>query len=253
VIIAEELPIFHELLEQIQAVLEQEFVGLYLHGSLALGDFELTTSNIDFAVVTQDHLRAETIFKLEVMHTKLLKDHPETASMLEGAYIPPNIIRHHDKLTPAVPHVHGDGFYIAQLEPHWVLNRAILREHGVTLAGPNPISLIDPIPLEARQQAIRDFLHEWWQPMLSDSTRLENAEYRVYTVQTMARALCTLETGEQLSKPGAIRWALEHLPVEWHDTFRNVQIGQVPTLEQTIFFLRHSISVANHSRLEAHL
>jgi Domain of unknown function (DUF4111)/Nucleotidyltransferase domain len=231
--IKDELPILGEFHEQVQAVLEQEFVGFYLHGSLALGDFDLTTSDIDFAVVTRNHLEAETISKLKIMHKNLLEIHPETAQMLEGAYIPLEIIQSHDARAPEVPHVHSDAFYLAQLEPHWVLNRAILRESGVTLAGPNPNPLIDPISLEARQQAIRNFLREWWQPMLTDSTRLEDGDYRVYAVQTMARALCTLETGELLSKPVAIRWALEHLPIEWHDTFRSVKMDQVPTLNQT--------------------
>jgi predicted nucleotidyltransferase len=248
-----DIPILHDLLEQVQAVLGEQFVGLYLHGSLALGDFDLTTSDIDFAVVTQNHLEAETISKLEVMHKNLLESSSKTAAMLEGAYIPSSMIRCHNIHALAIPHVHGDAFYLAQLEPHWVLNRAILRDYGVTLAGPNPSLLIAPIQLEDRQNAIRDFLREWWQPMLADSTRLENAEYRVYAMQTMARALCTLETGKLLSKPGAIRWALKHLPVEWHNTVRNVQIDQIPTLSQTILFLKYSIAIANHSRLEAHL
>jgi predicted nucleotidyltransferase len=237
-----DLPILSELLEKIQAVLEQEFVGFYLHGSLVLGDFDLTTSDIDFAVVTRNLLEVETISKLEVMHKNLLDVHPETASMLEGAYIPSSMIRHHDKLAPAVPHIHGDAFYLAQLEPHWVLNRAILQERGVTLAGPNPISLIDPIPLKARQRAIRDFLREWWQPMLTDSNRLEDAGYRVYAVQTMARALCTLETGELLSKPGSIRWTLENLSEVWRDTIYAAQnSNQSPSLQQTKAFLKHVI------------
>jgi Domain of unknown function (DUF4111)/Nucleotidyltransferase domain len=240
-----DIPILHDLLEQVQAVLGEQFVGLYLHGSLALGDFNLTTSDIDFAVVTQNHLEAETNSKLEAMHKKLRENHPETAQILEGAYVPSSIIRHHNKLAPTVPHVHGDAFYQAQLEPHWVLNRAILREHGVTLTGPDPISLIDPIPLEDRQHAIRDSLCEWWQPMLTDSIRLENAEYRVYAVQTMARALCTLETGELLSKPGAIRWALEQVPIEWHDMLQEVQIGQAPTLEQTREFICFAARIAD--------
>ena len=59
------LPILSELLEQIQIVLGKEFVGLYLHGSLALGDFDLVKSDIDFAVVTGNHLEAEMISKLK--------------------------------------------------------------------------------------------------------------------------------------------------------------------------------------------
>ena len=219
-------------------MLGEEFVGLYLHGSLALGDFDSETSDIDFATVTQHHLEPETIAKLEVMHKKLLEDHAETASILEGAYIPLNMFRHHDTHAPTVPQVHGDAFYLAQLEPHWVLNRAILQESGVRLAGPNPNSLIDPISLEARQNAVRDFLLDWWQPMLTDSTRLKDAEYRIYTVQTMARALCTLKTGELRSKPGAVHWALEHLPGEWHETVRATQcLNSALTLRQTTAFL----------------
>ena len=148
------LPILAELLEQVQIVLGKEFVGLYLHGSLALGDFDLVKSDIDFAVVTGNHLEAEMISKLKTLHEKLLEVHPETASMLEGAYIPSSMVRCHDFRAPAIPHVHGDAFYLAQLESHWVLNRAILRESGITLAGPTPNSLIDPISLEDRQSAV---------------------------------------------------------------------------------------------------
>jgi predicted nucleotidyltransferase len=235
----DDLPILSKLLEQIQAVLGQEFVGFYLHGSLALGDFDMATSDIDFAVVTENLLEPKTIAKLEVMHKSLLASFSKTAAMLEGTYIPSSMIRRHDIHAPAIPHVHGDSFYLAQLEPQWVLNRAILRESGLTLVGPNPNSLIDPISLEDRQHAIHDFLREWWQPMLTNSTRLEDAEYRIYAVQTMARALCTLETGELCSKPGAVRWALEHLPGEWHETVRVAQ----PTLAQAITLLNYTIQL----------
>lgn len=97
------LPILSELLEQIQIVLGKEFVGLYLHGSLALGDFDLVKSDIDFAVVTGNHLEAEMISKLKTLHEKLLEVHPETASMLEGAYIPSSMVRRHDFRAPAIP------------------------------------------------------------------------------------------------------------------------------------------------------
>lgn len=122
----DELPILTEFLKQVQAVLEQEFVGFYLHGSLALGDFDLASSDIDFAVVTKNLLGSKTIAQLEIMHKNLLESFPEMATMLEGAYIPLAEFRHHDALAPNMQHVHGDSFYLAQLESHWVLNRAIL-------------------------------------------------------------------------------------------------------------------------------
>jgi predicted nucleotidyltransferase len=42
--------------QQLQEVLGNNFVGMYLQGSLAVGDFDLS-SDIDFIVVTKDDLR----------------------------------------------------------------------------------------------------------------------------------------------------------------------------------------------------
>lgn len=41
-----------ELLSGARAILGSHFVGMYLDGSLALGDFDLETSDLDFVVVT---------------------------------------------------------------------------------------------------------------------------------------------------------------------------------------------------------
>ena len=47
----------HQLFASLQAVLCEQLVGLYLGGSLALGDFNPRRSDIDFVAVTVDHLR----------------------------------------------------------------------------------------------------------------------------------------------------------------------------------------------------
>ena len=60
--------VLHELLAGVQAILGDHFVGLYLHGSLAIGDFNPHRSDIDFVVVTAGELPDEMLPALEAMH-----------------------------------------------------------------------------------------------------------------------------------------------------------------------------------------
>ena len=57
------------VLSNMQAILGDQLIGLYLGGSLALGDFNPHRSDIDFTAVTVDELPPETIVALEEMHT----------------------------------------------------------------------------------------------------------------------------------------------------------------------------------------
>ena len=45
--------ILADLLARVQAVLGENFVGMYLYGSLATGTFDPESSDIDFLVATQ--------------------------------------------------------------------------------------------------------------------------------------------------------------------------------------------------------
>ncbi len=49
------------LLDGAQSVLGDHFIGLYLYGSLASGDFNPQTSDVDFLVVTDTDLTDELI------------------------------------------------------------------------------------------------------------------------------------------------------------------------------------------------
>jgi hypothetical protein len=44
-----------------------------------------------------------------------------------------------------------------------------------------------------------------------------------YLVETASRMLYTLERGEVISKPGALDWAADALPPEWHELIAQVR------------------------------
>lgn len=59
------------LLSNIQTTLGDYFIRMYLHGSLAIGDFDPQRSDIDYLVVTSTDLPTEAISALEIMHSRI--------------------------------------------------------------------------------------------------------------------------------------------------------------------------------------
>ena len=77
-----------------QAVLRGHFIGLYLGGSLALGDFNPHRSDIDFVAVTVDELSPEMVVAVEEMHTRLWVTETTWARKFDGSYVPQQVFRH---------------------------------------------------------------------------------------------------------------------------------------------------------------
>jgi len=203
--------VLHTLLSDAQAILGPHFVGLYLYGSLAGGDFDPRRSDVDFLVVTAAGLPDDFIAALEALHARLAASGDQWAAKLEGAYIPQRALRRYDPADPPYPFVNEGRFYLACQGSDWVIQRHVLREQGVVLAGPAPYTLIDPVGPDDLRQAVVGILRQWWAPMLDDPTRLRRSDYQAYAVLTMCRALYTLENGAIVSKPVAAHWAQEAL------------------------------------------
>jgi hypothetical protein len=199
--------VLHLLLTSVQATLGDHFIGMYLHGSLASGDFDRQRSDIDFVVVTAGALPDALIPALAALHARLLDSGLSWATKLEGTYFPQQVLRRYTLSDALYPSVNEARFYMGGHGSDWVIQSHILREHGIVLAGPAPRSWIDPVAPDDLRQAMRALLHEWWAPMLDDTARLRSAEYQAYAILTTCRALYTLETGAVVSKPVAARWA----------------------------------------------
>jgi predicted nucleotidyltransferase len=201
--------ILNLLLATVKEILQDQFVGMYLYGSLSSGDFNPETSDIDFLFVTTDSLSEETISKLEAMHQQIWVMGLKRAAKLEGAYVPKEIIRHHDPTAAPCPTVNEGRYYLDGLGSDWIIQRHIVREYGVVIAGPDPKTLIDFVSPNDIRGAVIGTLHEWWFPMLADPAWLRDHEsgYRAFAVITMCRVLHALEHGAIVSKPKAVEWS----------------------------------------------
>src|SRR5690242_16250341 len=100
--------IVNELLTNVQAVLGPQFVGMYLYGSLALNDFSVDTSDIDFVVVTEEEVSPKMLAALQAMHLRIGSLSGKWATQLEGAYLSRQAIRRHDPAKASYPHIDRD-------------------------------------------------------------------------------------------------------------------------------------------------
>lgn len=242
--------LLQQLLIAVQAVLNEQFVGLYLTGSLAIGDFNPHRSDIDFVVVTTNVLDKKTVTALAAMHTRLRNSGAFWAARLDGDYVPQAALRRYDPIQARYPHLGDDGhFAVEQQGGGAVIQYHTLRESGIVLAGPPIQPRIDPISADELRQAALEILVNWWQPKLADSAILNGDDYQVYAVLTMCRMLYTLRFGEIVSKPVAARWALGVVDGRFTTLIQQADAWQngmpFDKLDETVDFIRYTLAAAS--------
>jgi Domain of unknown function (DUF4111) len=167
-------------------------------------------------IVTEGALPAETVAGLEALHQRLWAAGSYWAAHLEGTYIPRAAWRRYDPAMPPVPSVNEGRFYVGGHGSDWIIQRHVVREGGVVLAGLPPASLIDPVTPGELRAAVAGIVQSWWGPVvLADEDFLRRADYQAFAVLTMCRALYVFEHGAIVSKPAATRWASTVLPEHW--------------------------------------
>jgi predicted nucleotidyltransferase len=204
------------LLRESRAILGERFVGMYLYGSLSSGDFDPGSSDIDFLVVTTERLPESILDELRSMHARIAASDLKWATKLEGSYIPLAAIRRHDPDDMLHPSIGVDWeFGVGPHRTDWIFQRHILRESGVTLAGPPPHALIDPVSPDELRMAVQTNLRDYWAKQLDGPEWLRRRDYQAFAILTMCRSLYTLHHGAIVSKPVAAAWAHESLGAPW--------------------------------------
>lgn len=209
-----------QLLASQQDLLNEGLVGLYLGGSLALRAFNLDRSDIDFLAVTLEELPPEAVLGLRDMHAQLYATDSKWARKLDGSYVPREILRHWTASHPPCPFVEGDQFEVTH-QGSAVVQRHIIREHGLTAFGPDPHELIDPVSGEEMRDALRDMADTWLRPELDHPSWVAQVRNQPFAILTMCRSLYILKHGDVASKAAAGQWAQKVLgqawvePIEW--------------------------------------
>ncbi|MDQ3713586.1 MAG: DUF4111 domain-containing protein [Acidobacteriota bacterium] len=242
--------LLEKLLSGARSVLENNFAGLYLYGSLASGDYDLQKSDVDFLVVTFDEISDEAIRSLKAMHENLWQSGGKLATKLEGCYVPLKDLRRYESSEKEYPSVNEGNFYLGRHGSDWIIQRHILRERAVAIAGASLENSIDQIQPNDLRRAVAGLLNEWWLPMLENPAFIKDDEYQAYAVLTMCRAHFTLEHGTIASKPASARWACETLDKSWTELIEqslNWKHGeQINKLNGVLNFIRYTVNTANN-------
>ena len=236
------------MLTEIQAILGHQLVGFYLYGSLSLGDFDPTSSDIDFLIVTAEDLAEEILEHLRDMHAAIASSGLRYANRLEGSYIPRQALRRYDPDNARHPTIGADWpFQIGLHGSNWIIERHIVREHGVIVWGPSPHTLIDPVSLHQLRAAVCEHLKNFWQSQLDEPEWLRPRDYQAFAVLTLCRALYTLKQGIVSSKPQAAAWAQEVFP-QWKPMIERAlswrSHHEKDDLTETMAFLRNALMQA---------
>jgi hypothetical protein len=136
-------------------------VGVYLHGSFALGAGD-EYSDVDFLVVTAGPVERGQLEALQGMHARLYSLDVPWAQHLEGSYAPAAELRRVEP-TPSRWWYLDNGSSELVLDTHCntAVVRRTVREHGIVLSGQPPATLVDRVHPDVLRSEARAAIREY--------------------------------------------------------------------------------------------
>ncbi len=190
----------------------EELVGVYLHGSLAMGCFQPETSDIDLIVVTQGEWPDEQ--KLFFMDQVVLLNQKAPAKGLELSVVKKENCLSFQYPTPFELHfspAHLKWYerdpqdYVAKMKGvdyDLAAHFTILKRFGLALYGEPVEEVFGPVPKEAYRDSILRDVAEAGE---------EIRQQPVYVILNLCRVLAFCRDGVCLSKRDGGLWGLEHV------------------------------------------
>jgi hypothetical protein len=253
--------VLHALVCDVKRTLGANFVGAYLQGSFAIGDFD-DHSDVDFVAVVDEQLSRNQVDQLHAVHKRIFTIDCEWAKHLEGSYFPRDVIRASNRSGEALWYLdHGSSTLIQSDHCNTLVVRSVVREYGITLAGPDPKTLVPPIDNDALASEIKRTMLTWGESILAEPERYGNRFYQGYIVLNYCRMLHDLVRRRPGSKREGASWAKSVLDPEWSELIDRAWAGRVnPAVsvkepanpadyEATIRFLKVMLRRANGIRV----
>lgn len=212
----------------LEAALDGRLYGLYVHGSLVLGDFSPARSDIDLFAVLRRPPDEAVLAAVAPVHEALEARHPGWRGRVEvetvglptlvaagetpqGAPAPP------DRIMRVSP---GEALHLLPATGHRILTWATVRAHGCPVVGPPAAELLPEISAERTRAALLKHVRDW--PAWVEDMRSVGGQ--AYAVLSICRAWGALVDGEQRSKKSAAdRYVAAHPDATDLDDARLVQ------------------------------
>jgi hypothetical protein len=248
--------VLREFVEGAQAVLGDNFLAAYLQGSFAMGDWD-TDSDVDFLIATEHDVQEADLPALQAMHGRIYDLDCPWAQHLEGSYFPRATLRRGDRVGEPLLYLDNTSRALIRSEhDNTLVVRWVVREYGISLAGPEAKVLIEPVSAGALRREVRATMQWWAEQLFANPNEMNNRWYQPFAVVSYCRMLHTLHSGRIGSKPAGARWAKGALDSRWiglieraererpNPSLKVRQAANADDLKRTLDFIKYALEVS---------
>ena len=203
--------------EETRNILGDELVGVYLHGSAAMGCFNPAKSDLDLLVVVENTMSDDVKHRYMDMVLRLNEQAPPKGLELSilrrsdcAAFVHPMPFELHFSIAHLDWYRRDPGDYVQKMKGTDVdlaAHITILHRKGVVLWGAPIQEIFAPVPKEAYLASIRADVAN------AAADILENP---VYVTLNLCRVMAFVREGLVLSKEEGGKWGLGNLPWAYH-------------------------------------
>lgn len=214
--------ILNSIVEQCKKLFGAELVGVYLHGSMAMGCFNPDKSDIDLIIVIKESI--SNMQKLAFMKCIVDCNKKAPAKGLEISIVKRKYCNPFLYPTPFELHfspAHLKWFqdapqdYVENMkgeDKDLAAHFTIIHKYGITLYGETIEKVFAPVPRE-------DYIDSIYKDI--ENADQDIMEEPMYITLNLCRVLAFLKDGLYLSKEEGGKWGMEHLPVQYRPIILN--------------------------------
>lgn len=205
--------LMREISSELQNILKNNLVGIYIHGSLAFDCFSWENSDIDFIVVTQEE--PDFIQKKQIIKLLLKIDGRAPSKGIECSFVLKKDCR--DFVYPAPYQLHFSNAhkekYINDIDSHikamhgtdkdLAAHFTVINNVGITFYGKDRKNVFSPVAEEFYMDSIKCDI---------ENAVDEITDNPVYFVLNLCRVLAYKQEGAVLSKAGGGLWGISNIP-----------------------------------------
>ena len=216
----------NDFISGLSEILASNLVGVYLHGSLAMGCFNPNASDIDLIVVTRRRVGTRKSKLAALALAVSSKPFPIEVTSFSGRDLKPwhypTSFDFHFSEDWRKAYESGSAFRRMVAEGRDpAANITEARSRGFALLGAPVEIALPPVPADDFVDSITgDVL---WALRKLDSGRVTAKPMSVYLTLNACRVLAYLETGQILSKAEGGDWALKSVPTKFRPTIRQAR------------------------------
>lgn len=200
--------------------LNEQLVGVYVYGSIALGAFHLGTSDVDFVTVTRETVSEFEKLQIGDLHKKLSES--KLGGRMDGMYIPLADLGKQNQEMPQYVYCADGKVNVG----HWDVNAVTwwtLKNRGITVTGEEASELLFEAPWSKVVETMKYNVEQYWSEKASKPYLFLIEEWVESAVVTMGRILYTLEHKTIVSKDEGLQYMMESSSGKWMPLLQEVE------------------------------